>query len=89
MNTAERALRRCTAGPPLRAVYILDRWTPENRAEFREAFRAEEWMKVHRLCILGTKPNTPLDRMVLNHLLDATAPEGPVLTMGKKPPRRV
>jgi len=85
MNTAEKALRRCISGAPKRAVYILDRWTPENRAEFREAFRAEEWMKVHRLCILGAKANTPLDRMVLNHLLDATAPEGPVLTTKKRP----
>jgi hypothetical protein len=75
LNKAERALRRAASGAPARAVYILNRWTAEQRECFRKAYLAEDWKSVQVLCMVDGATNTPPDRKVLIHLMDATAPE--------------
>lgn len=79
MNRAEAALRQCNFGPALRAVIILDRWTPEHREQFRAAFEAEDWTTVFRLCMDVAGTSSPPERQVLLHLMDATEPEDPAL----------
>jgi len=75
VNTAERALRKCTYGHGLRAVQILDKWPPEDRIRFRESYLSEDWKTVYRLCMNGSDSMSPPHPMVLLHLMDATALE--------------
>jgi hypothetical protein len=75
MTKAETALRKCYTSTCLRAIWILDHWTVEHRAKFREAYQNEDWKTVYHLCMDEAGTITPPDRMVLIHLIDATAPE--------------
>lgn len=75
MTKAEKALREGNTSACIQAVYVLDRWTAEQREQFRTAFLCEDWRTVHILTMQGAHRDMAPSRMTLNHLMDATAPE--------------
>lgn len=74
MNRAEIAMRNSPVASCRRAVFILNQWTLKNNEEFRQAYLAENWKAASALCMVAGTKMSPT-QMVINHLMDATAPE--------------
>jgi hypothetical protein len=79
VNTAENALRQAASygGTPARAVTFLDSWRSNEREEFRNAVHSGDWRRIATLCPGLTDPNQQYQKLVILHLMDATAPRIP------------